>query len=417
VAAESIVSNSSASVAQLASARTQLRRLEILLDDYIDHVAATGESSAATVDEIRLAHLALSQTWMRYNELPTYPGEKELWPHIQVLLSSLSDSIDAALARLPDHNAVAAEGILTQRIKPTVDRLDDDLMKLGAFNAERGSQLAARVGVLRRRSVRLAFGLDGMSALLAIIAATLATRLVRGDARLVRRRAAELENFAGRVSHDLRAPLGTISLTLDLLARKHDTETESIVQKGSRSVKRMTEVIDAMLVFARAGARPESGARANVKEVVDAVIDEVRSLAAECRVEVRSEEMGGIEVACRPGILSSAVSNLVENAIKHMADAPVRRVVISAEERRVSATIHVEDTGPGVASDVRDTLFEPYVRSADPSVGGIGLGLATVKRLSEAHGGRVGVESRAGRGSKFWIELPKAPQPSAQTQD
>src|SRR5262249_24079223 len=163
---------------------------------------------------------------------------------------------------------------------------------------------------------------------------------------------------------------------------------------------RVSQVIDAMLAFARAGARPDPGARADLATVIATVIDEARPAAVERRIELRSEEFTGrIEVGCRPGILSSAVSNLVENASKYMGEAAERKVIIRVEERRSSAVIRVEDTGPGIAPKIRETIFEPYARAADPKVPGIGLGLATVKRLSEAHGGRVGVYPRRGGGS------------------
>jgi len=70
----------------------------------------------------------------------------------------------------------------------------------------------------------------------------------------------------------------------------------------------------------------------------------------------------------------------------------------------------VQDTGPGIPSEKKGALFEPYVRG-ESNQPGIGLGLATVKRLTEAHGGRVGVESSPGAGSTFWFELPKGAPP------
>jgi signal transduction histidine kinase len=83
--------------------------------------------------------------------------------------------------------------------------------------------------------------------------------------------------------------------------------------------------------------------------------------------------------------------------------------VADAEDR---CRVSVEDTGPGIPPNKKSILFEPYVRGS-ANEPGIGLGLATVKRLAEAHGGRVGVESALGSGSTFWFELPKAPPEEA----
>jgi signal transduction histidine kinase len=102
------------------------------------------------------------------------------------------------------------------------------------------------------------------------------------------------------------------------------------------------------------------------------------------------------------------VSNLVGNAIKYMGDAPTKRVLIRARDERQMVRIEVEDTGPGVPEEFRERIFDPFVRAAAVSTPGLGLGLATVRRLAEAHGGAVGLESGVGKGSRFWVVLPKA---------
>jgi signal transduction histidine kinase len=110
------------------------------------------------------------------------------------------------------------------------------------------------------------------------------------------------------------------------------------------------------------------------------------------------------------------VSNLVRNAIKYMGLSEVRRILLRVTDGDDRWRISVQDTGPGVPSEKKSILFEPYVR-ADSKQPGIGLGLATVKRLAEAHGGRVGVESTPASGSTFWFELPKGTTGVAKTRD
>jgi signal transduction histidine kinase len=99
------------------------------------------------------------------------------------------------------------------------------------------------------------------------------------------------------------------------------------------------------------------------------------------------------------------VTNLVSNALKFMGDAPLRRITLRAREVGPYAEISVSDTGPGIAPEIRDKIFEPHFRG-DPQVPGFGLGLATVRRLAEAHNGTVGVEGGADGGSRFWFRLP-----------
>jgi signal transduction histidine kinase len=100
------------------------------------------------------------------------------------------------------------------------------------------------------------------------------------------------------------------------------------------------------------------------------------------------------------------VGNLIANAIKYMpGDRPERLVSIRGTDTPLGVHVEVSDTGPGLPNEVQESIFDPYVR-ADASRPGLGLGLATVKRLVQSHRGRVGVRSKVGEGSVFWFELP-----------
>jgi signal transduction histidine kinase len=124
-----------------------------------------------------------------------------------------------------------------------------------------------------------------------------------------------------------------------------------------------------------------------------------------------------VHLACSLGVATSMFENLVRNAVKYIGERPVRRVEIRAVRRGHLVRVEVEDTGAGIPVEIQDTLFEPFVRGHEQG-SGIGLGLATVKRLVEAHGGAVTVRSRAGEGSTFSVDLPlaaavSAPQPAS----
>jgi signal transduction histidine kinase len=107
-------------------------------------------------------------------------------------------------------------------------------------------------------------------------------------------------------------------------------------------------------------------------------------------------------------MLASIVSNLVRNAVKYVGDAPERRVAVRARRLDGVVRIEVEDNGPGLPEGLGSRSFEPFVRGAGSREPGIGLGLATVKKVTEAHGGKVDVRSVPGRGARFGIELPAA---------
>ena len=119
-----------------------------------------------------------------------------------------------------------------------------------------------------------------------------------------------------------------------------------------------------------------------------------------------------VSAACNRGVLTSVVSNLMRNAEKYMSDSPVRRITLRVAESGPLVRVEVEDTGPGVAPEIREAIFEPYVRADGATQPGLGLGLATVKRLCVAHGGEVGVRSTLGQGSTFWFTLPRVQPPA-----
>jgi signal transduction histidine kinase len=164
--------------------------------------------------------------------------------------------------------------------------------------------------------------------------------------------------------------------------------------------------VDGIFEFARAGAQPEAGSETEVKDVLDDVVAEVQT-AVDPPLDVRVEPYTPCAVACDPGVLTSLLSNLVNNAVKYTQDSALRQITVRLLDRGERVRFEVEDTGPGLAQGLGENVFEPYVRAPGLTQPGLGLGLATVKRLSEAHGGQVGVRSNPGKGCVFWFELPK----------
>jgi signal transduction histidine kinase len=113
-------------------------------------------------------------------------------------------------------------------------------------------------------------------------------------------------------------------------------------------------------------------------------------------------------VGCGAGILTSIVSNLVRNAVKYVGDGAGRRVTVRARPGGLLVRLEVEDDGPGLPPSLGANVFQPYVRGPSTGKPGIGLGLATVKKVTEAHGGRIEVRSAPGQGCRFEVDLPVA---------
>jgi signal transduction histidine kinase len=187
-----------------------------------------------------------------------------------------------------------------------------------------------------------------------------------------------------------------------------DHPRQKTLDRGIRALKMSASIVEALLGFARSGARPAPGAHTPLGEAMCGALDEAAAAAKSAAVELRAEDASdGASAACAPGVLASVLHNLVDNGIKHMGGAQNRRVTVRAFAGAREVRIEVEDTGPGIPPDARATIFDPHVRLATPSTEGLGLGLATVKRLVDAHRGSVTVRSAPGC-TCFSVVLPRA---------
>jgi signal transduction histidine kinase len=407
--AESIALNAAPCIAHLSMLRTGLRRMEVTLDDFTDRVAS-GRRPDGEPAELDADRLMLRREWTAYAALPTYPGERELWPATRAGWDQVTGMVDRILARLAARDGHGAEELLNQDAKPAIAALDERLNAIEELNARQAAELGQRILSIRSSVRDLSNILDISCAIFAVLAAIAAVRLVRRYQRLMEQRLSDLDSFASRVAHDLRSPLAAIGIALELLAREPgEAKARTLVARATRTLARVGQLVDGLLLFARAGATPAEGAAADVKEVVEGVIEQLAPAAKEKEVELVVEPCDGrASAACSAGVLSSITSNLVENAIKYMGEAPLRRITVRASTCRGRLRLEVQDTGAGIAPELQARVFDPYVRLGQPETPGLGLGLATVRRLVEGHGGAVGLQSSSGAGSLFWIELPLA---------
>ena len=409
-AAAQITGTTAPGVAHLATLRGEIRWYVLLADDVVDR----GVDGIAQAPEPALGHAraSIDRAWGDYGVLAVAPEERGLAADT----GRLKAELDAAIVHLERDMARLAwsdaRQTLATSVRPVTERLDEILLRLIQRHADRGAFLAQRIQRLGRESIALAVGLDGMSVLLAIFTAVMVVRVVRGYTELVERRAEELELFAGRVAHDVLGPLGAASLALDVAAREvaPGSRTERLVGSGRAGLRRARTIADALLEFARAGAQPTPGESADVGEVVRAVVEEVEPEARLRGVAIAVELAQPGAVACGAGILACVVSNLLRNAVKYVGDGAGKHVNVRARRQGPSVRLEVEDDGPGLPVALGAHVFQPYVRGPSTGKPGIGLGLATVKKITEAHGGRVDVRSAPGLGCRFSVELPWAPE-------
>jgi len=134
----------------------------------------------------------------------------------------------------------------------------------------------------------------------------------------------------------------------------------------------------------------------------------LRNLAAEIRTRNAQVSIRGRSrvIQADPTLLKIALTNLLSNAIKFVPDGVKPQITVSASVRHDLCRIEINDNGVGISKEDQQRIFLPFVRLySEQAFPGIGLGLPSVRKAVELMGGRVGVESSPGQGSRFWIEL------------
>ncbi len=416
-----IIDNAMPSVRYLSIARGDLHKLDLEAGRLaLNH----GDDGPTRVATLYASRTAVDEALDHYILLPTFEGE----PAIRDRMLGELRSLDTEIAGFIDAVDRGDRGEVPSQLSKTrarAARIDDLLEQLVELNASRGAQLGLEAREAHMRTRHLVLVLDTMCVVFAVLATVFSVtwmrRIVRSleeGNRLAEERAAtlelrssELDQFAGRVAHDLLNPLSAPAYALELLRREHPDEEkrEKIAVIGLSGLRRARELVTGLLDFARAGASRIAEETAAPADVLADAIETVREDAAGSGVDVGVDRADRCVVACSSGVLTSLLGNLLRNGVKHMGDSPVRQVrarILSGPSR---CRIEVIDTGPGVPEPLREAIFEPFTRGPTAAPG-VGLGLATVKRLATAHGGSAGYERREDR-SVFWVELPTSTAP------
>ena len=219
----------------------------------------------------------------------------------------------------------------------------------------------------------------------------------------------ELEAFAYSVSHDLRAPLRAMEGFANALAEDYadslDRDGQEYCQHIVDSATRMDALISDLLAYSRLGRAELRPHATSMQRAVTHALDQLESeiRAAEARVVVK-----GVfpVVVAHHSTLVQVVTNLISNAVKFVAAGGRSEVKLWAETRGKWVRLWVEDSGIGIAPEYQDRVFRVFERlHGIESYPGTGIGLAIVDRAVNRMGGRRGVESRPGMGSRFWVEF------------
>jgi PAS domain S-box-containing protein len=221
-----------------------------------------------------------------------------------------------------------------------------------------------------------------------------------------------MEAFCYSIAHDLRAPLRSMTGFSSILLEEHvtnlDPKGKDFLTRIHQSAQKMDRLIQDLLNYGRLNTAGS--------EIQDVDVDEtLRTILAAHRQEIKEKHARVVKkgvlprVRGYPPLLETVLTNLISNAMKFVVPGVQPIISIGSENRGSFLRIWVQDNGIGISPDNRTKIFGVFERlhSAD-RYPGTGIGLAIVHKSVERMGGQVGVESEVNKGSRFWIELPKA---------
>jgi len=209
----------------------------------------------------------------------------------------------------------------------------------------------------------------------------------------------EKDRMLGALGHDLRTPLASLRIRVEGMEPEEDREA-AIAKIGE-----MSDMVEEILLLARAGRAREPAKRMDISALVGAIVDEQQELGR----PVRMAPQGRIVAEVQPSLLRRAVANLIDNAVKYGGSATAEVV-----ETPQGAEIRIADSGPGIPPEELERVLQPFYRiegSRNRETGGTGLGLAIARTIAESHGGALRLEpaTPAGEGLRATITLPNRP--------
>ncbi|MGH8639546.1 MAG: sensor histidine kinase, partial [Burkholderiales bacterium] len=218
----------------------------------------------------------------------------------------------------------------------------------------------------------------------------------------------ELESFAYSVSHDLRAPLRSIDGFSRILVEEYSgglqTTARDYLQRVRNASQRMGQLIDDLLSLSRVTRSELKRVRTDMSAIAEAIVHEFRSESPERSVDVSIHP--GIQCLADPSLMRIALQNLLGNAWKFTSKQPSASIEFGVLTQRNKMVYYVRDDGAGFDMGHAGKLFGAFQRLHSPrEFEGTGVGLATVSRIIDRHGGTVWAESTLGQGATFYFTL------------
>jgi PAS domain S-box-containing protein len=218
----------------------------------------------------------------------------------------------------------------------------------------------------------------------------------------------ELDSFNASISHDLRGPLATLRLSLDLLARLNtlDDEGRRLVERSRRSARRMDQLIDDMMQLAKCRAAELRRERVDLTALARGIVAELRQREPARRVTFICAE--GLSCRADRRLLKAALENLLGNAWKFTGRTRDARIELGVRRDGEETVFFVADNGAGFDMAYAPKLFRSFIRlHSRQEFEGTGIGLSIVRSIVGRHGGRVWASAAVGRGATFFFTLPE----------
>jgi signal transduction histidine kinase len=253
----------------------------------------------------------------------------------------------------------------------------------------------------------LLIGVIGCLAIAAVVAVYAVRRVVLLERRARdAERLAELGTLTGGLAHEIKNPLSTVQLNLQLLAEDITPDNPAYprivnrLKTVQKETSRLRDILDDFLRYA--GQLELDRQPTDLNELLEDLVDFFLPQAQQQKAKVRLRRADGLLVApVDPRLIKQAVLNLMINALQAMPEGG--ELILSASREDGAALIDIIDTGKGIPPEAIDKIFQAYYTSKK---GGTGLGLAMTQRIVKEHGGQLTVKSEVGKGSNFQLRLP-----------
>jgi signal transduction histidine kinase len=389
-----------------------------------EFVVSTGRAyllsgEPALFREVQNARARFAETAYLLRQAALSPRGNDLFDNVQDSATRFMEEQEQLItARRESADASSLVRRFDTELFPRSVALDHALARLVDHKEAR---MAEHYATAKAERARLVGGLYALLAIVTLAGVGIAWTFARllghsyrqeqDSATSARNAVAARDELLGIVAHDLRNPLGAITMRASMLRNEADSENtrqqaasiENVAMRMSYLIKTMLDV-----VTMEAGRFSLMRARCDIADLVREAMELFEPLAAtkQVRLETIIKDAGLVTHADRERLLQ-VLSNLVGNALKFTPQGG--QVTITVERAGEEARLGVLDTGVGIARDHLPRIFDRFWKHDTPGVKGTGLGLFIAKGIVEAHGGRMWVESEPGHGARFYFTLALEP--------